>query len=328
MTPISEIFKIRYGSRGYDNKSVLDKGKTLLIASQGVDNGAFGFFDVPQKYQEPVITVPRTGSIGYAFVQLTPCNVTDDCMVLTPLEKVSTEYLFYVASVIRFSKWRYNYGRKITPKRLETLEIIHPNDFKANISYETLFEQLYPKSHETKQAQQKISGTRKFNVTELFDLERGHFHALDKLEKGKHLTVSRVTDNNGVVGFYEKPKKAKVFPAGTMTISTVTGDAFIQYEPFIATDNVVMCIPKIPLRETTLIYIQVLLNKSKWRYSYGRQCYKGSFEKTIIELPVNGDTLDEDYMESVVTKQPYWREFKEKILDYVSKVRSLAKDAG
>ena len=62
MTPINQLFKIRYGSHGYDNKSVLDEGKTLLIASQGVDNGAFGFFDVPQKYQEPVISVPRTGS--------------------------------------------------------------------------------------------------------------------------------------------------------------------------------------------------------------------------------------------------------------------------
>lgn len=124
MTPINQLFKICYGSHGYDNKSILDEGKTLLIASQGVDNGAFGFFDVPQKYQEPVISVPRTGSIGFAFVQTTPCNITDDCMVLIPLEKVTVEYLFYVAAVIRFSKWRYNYGRKITPKRLETLDII------------------------------------------------------------------------------------------------------------------------------------------------------------------------------------------------------------
>jgi len=112
-----------------------------------------------------------------------------------------------------------------------------------------------------------------------------------------------------------------------MTISTVTGDAFIQYEPFIATDNVVMCIPKNPLRETTLIYIQVLLNKSKWRYSYGRQCYKGSFEKTVIDLPIiNGDNLNEDYMETVVTKQPYWSEFKERILSYDQ--RSLSKTEG
>jgi hypothetical protein len=314
MTPLNDLFKIRYGSHGYDNKSVLDKGNTLLIASQGMDNGAYGFFDVPKKFQEPIITIPRTGSIGYAFVQLIPCNVTDDCMVLLSLEKMSVDYLFYVASVIRFSKWRYNYGRKITPKRIAKLEVVHPNEYSISVSYEKMLKQLYPKSQQTEHEKQKATATKRLNITQLFDLKRGHFHALDKLKKGKYLTISRVSDNNGVVGFYEKPKNAKVFPAGTMTISTVTGDAFMQYKPFIATDNVVMCIPKKPLRETTLIYIQVLLNKSKWRYSYGRQCYKGNFEKTMIDLPIKGAELDEDYMEFIITKQPYWNEFRQRIL--------------
>ena len=314
MTSLGDLFKIRYGSHGYDNKSILDKGKTLLIASQGVDNGAYGFFEIPEKFQEPIITVPRTGSIGFAFVQMTPCNVTDDCMVLTPLEKTSVEYLFYIASVIRFSKWRYNYGRKITPKRLEKLDVMRPDEYNAHVSYEKMLKQLYPRSQQTENGKEKTTTTKRYNIKQLFDLVRGHFHALDKLEKGNYITISRVSDNNGMVGFYEKPKKAKVFPAGTMTISTVTGDAFIQYKPFIATDNVVMCIPKKPLKETTLIYIQALLNKSKWRYSYGRQCYKGSFEKTMIVLPARGDDLDEDYIESVITKQPYWNDFKQRIL--------------
>ena len=323
MTSLNKLFKICYGSHGYDNKSVLDQGKTLLIASQSVDNGVFGFFDIPKKYQEPIITVPRTGSIGYAFVQLMSCNVTDDCMVLTPLEKMPIEYLFYVAAAIRFSKWRYNYGRKITPKRLEKLEIIHPDEYNMHISYEKMIKRLYPKSQKIKQSENKSADNiHKFQITQLFNLVRGHFHALDKLEKGSYLTISRVSDNNGLVGFYEKPKWAKVFPAGTMTISTVTGDAFIQYEPFIATDNVVMCIPQKPFRATTLIYIQALLNKLKWRYSYGRQCYKGSFEKTMITLPaINDDKLDEDYMELVVTKQPYWNEFKQRMLSRYKSIK-------
>lgn len=316
MTPLVKLFAIGYGSHGYINKSVLDRGNTLLIASQGVDNGAFGFFDIPKKYHEPFITVPRTGSIGYAFVQLTPCNVTDDCMVLLPLGKMSVEYLFYVASAIRFSKWRYNYGRKITPKRLKKLEVIPPEDFKIDASYADMLARLQPVKH---QSHLKTIGTaqvKRIQITKIFNLERGHFHAIDRLEKGNHATVSRVSDNNGVVGFYEKPRDAKIFPPGIMTISTVTGDAFIQYTPFIATDNVVMCIPKKPLRATTLIYIQALLNKSKWRYSYGRQCYKGNFEKTTIDLPVlRGDELDENYMQSIITRQPYWNEFKKRMLD-------------
>src|ERR1041385_8191577 len=118
MESLVKLFDIRYGDKGFPNKSYLDEGKTLLIASQGVDNGGYGFFDIRERFRDPIITVPRTGSIGYAFVQLDPCNVTDDCMVLTPRERFCKEYLFYVSAVIRRSKWRFNYGRKITPKRL------------------------------------------------------------------------------------------------------------------------------------------------------------------------------------------------------------------
>jgi hypothetical protein len=274
-----------------------------------VENGGYGFFDIPTAHKS---TVPRTGSIGYAFVQLNPCAITDDCLILTPKVKVAKEYLFYVASVVRRTRWRYNYGRKITPKRLSTIEIVPPSEFKSNLHYDSLFEQLYPKSKKGKFNPPENVQLKKFQITDLFELERGHFHAIDRLEQGKYPTVSRVSSDNGIVGFYDKPPKAKVFPAGLITVSTVTGDAFIQYAPFIATDNVVMCIPLKPYRISTLIYIQLLLNKVKWRYSYGRQCYKGNFQKTTIFLPVQSDgELDEDYMESVVSTRPYWNEFKE-----------------
>jgi len=72
-----------------------------------------------------------------------------------------------------------------------------------------------------------------------------------------------------------------------------------------------MCIPKREYRLTTLIYIQTFLNKVKWRYSYGRQCYKRIFKKTNIVLPIKEDgELDEEYMKEIVINQPYWKAFK------------------
>jgi len=85
--------------------------------------------------------------------------------------------------------------------------------------------------------------------------------------------------------------------------------------PFIATDNVVMCVPKRTLRIGTLLYIVTLLNKVKWRYSYGRQCYKGNLQKTVLNLPViKDDIIDEDYIEKLVTTLPYWDEYKARLL--------------
>jgi hypothetical protein len=71
----------------------------------------------------PFVTVPRTGSIGEAFVQLTPCGVTSDCLVLMPKAGTTIEDLFIAAAKIRHEKWRFNYGRKITPSRLSPFPI-------------------------------------------------------------------------------------------------------------------------------------------------------------------------------------------------------------
>ena len=46
-----------------------------------------------------------------------------------------------------------------------------------------------------------------------------------------------------------------------------------------------------------------MINKEKWRVSYGRQCYKTVFAKTNIFLPVNErKELDRDYMKKMVSE--------------------------
>jgi type I restriction-modification system DNA methylase subunit len=153
-------------------------------------------------------------------------------------------------------------------------------------------------------------GWKKYLVTEIFDLKRGHFHSLANLDPGAYPTISRVSTDNGMVGFFDKPDDARVWEPGTITVSTVTGDAFIQPVPFIATDNVVMCVPKkhygnLPL--SVLFFIQFMINDVKWRYSYGRQCYQRKFAKTEIVLPVTTQgKMDLGYMGEQVENATYW----------------------
>jgi len=151
---------------------------------------------------------------------------------------------------------------------------------------------------------------KSFYVTDLFELKRGHFHSIADLDPGAYPTISRSSTDNGLVGFYDKPAKAKVWPPGTISVSTVTGDAFLQPVPFIATDNVVLLTTKPEhkdLRLTTRLFIAVMINEVKWRYSYGRQCYQTKFATTKIMLPVKGLSLDEDFMQSAVECASYWK---------------------
>jgi type I restriction enzyme M protein len=115
---ISKYFDIYYGQKSLHSKEGLTPGNALVISSSGIDNGCYGFFDFDDVLEPPFVTVPSTGSIGRAHVQKWPCGVTDDCLILLPKKGTPRELLYIAAAVIRHERWRFNYGRKITPVRI------------------------------------------------------------------------------------------------------------------------------------------------------------------------------------------------------------------
>jgi hypothetical protein len=117
-TTIADLFDVFYGQGELENKDVLGRGKTLVISSSGLDNGAYGFFDFPDLLAPPFVTVPRTGSIGEARVQEFPCGATSDCLLLIPKPNVPIEALYVAAATLRDERWRFDYSRKMTPERI------------------------------------------------------------------------------------------------------------------------------------------------------------------------------------------------------------------
>ena len=126
----------------------------------------------------------------------------------------------------------------------------------------------------------------KRRLDEIFDLIRGDFHSLKDLADGPFPTVSRTEADNGVVGYFERPDGTVLHPHGLITVSTVNGDAFVQMEQFQATDNVVVCVPRRPMRRTSAYFIAGMINSQKWRYSYGRQPYIGKLSALTIRVPL------------------------------------------
>lgn len=63
--------------------------------------------------------------------------------------------------------------------------------------------------------------------------------------------------------------------------------------------------------KTTLIFITLLLNIERWRYGYGRKCYKQKLERLKIKLPVNdkGD-VDEGFIAEVMNNRDIFNYFK------------------
>lgn len=131
---LGSLFDIYYGEQGLENKDKLADGFLPVISSQGTDNGCYGFHDFDESIAHlvapPFVTVPRTGSIGEAFVQTWPCGVSSDCLLLIPQDGTDLDDLFIAASIIRLERWRFDYSRKITPERIGSVRVPRNKNLK------------------------------------------------------------------------------------------------------------------------------------------------------------------------------------------------------
>jgi type I restriction enzyme M protein len=115
---IGAYFDIAYGQKALHAKDALSPGISPVVSSSGMDNGCYGFFEFDDLIAPPFATIPSTGSIGEAHVQEWPCGVADDAVVLVPKTGVDPVLLYVAAAVVRQERWRFNYGRKLTPARI------------------------------------------------------------------------------------------------------------------------------------------------------------------------------------------------------------------
>lgn len=115
---IGDHFTIGYGQKALHSKEALGDGPALIVSSSGADNGCYGFFDFTDLLRPPFVSVPSTGSIGEAAVQTRPCGVVDDCLILVPKKNTPLEMLYVAAATLRREAWRFDYGRKMTPRRI------------------------------------------------------------------------------------------------------------------------------------------------------------------------------------------------------------------
>lgn len=297
---LNEFFKFHKAkSKGFED---YEKGNVAFVTNGFTNNGIVGY--VMPKKGDKVFNFEGIciSAFGEATVQKPPFlprgNGGSGLLVLEPKENITSEKLFQIAAYInQVHRWRFSYGRMANAQRVKNLEI----KISENIKLKNTIIDLIPYYKAPKKSYDKPKISI-FNITTFFDLERGQFHALDALKEGKYPTVSRVAYNNGIVGFFDKPKNAKIYPKGSITVATTTGDAFVQLDDFIATDNVVILLPKIKFSLEELFFVAAMINREKWRISYGRQCYKTIFAKTNIFLPVrDGNNIDHEYIKKIVS---------------------------
>lgn len=230
-------------------------------------------------------------------------------VILTPLESLPLEELYFYASQLNCYKWKFSYSRQVLIDRIKKLDLIEYKDIGLNIKRE--IEKILPTECPSKNDNIEHYNYKKIEIQKIFNLIKGDFKSLKSLFPGKIPTVSRKGIDNGITGYYSKPDGSELFSKGIITVSSLEGDAFIQVEDFIASDKVLILKPKLNLRLTTLFYIQYMINSEKWRFTYNRESQKTRFSLLKIFLPLNEKSknslkIDEDYIQKIVEDSYGW----------------------
>ncbi len=300
ITTIGKLFNIVYGQKEYHNKEWLDgdNGKNILISSKGVDNGVYGFFDIPNKFKAPIITVQGYGTIGQAFVQEYDCSVDDHMLILMPKKKMTLEELFQVAHQIRLTKWKYRYGRGITQGRLENEKI---KIIKSKINYSNFLKKNIP-SNKKREKIKSNGRTKLVPLVDLCEIKREYYYYVDEVDRTKEkIPYITTTESDNGVGVFcnEEP----IFEEKTLTVSLdgKSGLTFYQINSFIAGEKTAVLKLKDIKNRGVLIYIGAIIRLFSWRYNYARKLSIGRLRKILIPIPIKEDnSYDLDYIDKLV----------------------------
>lgn len=137
---IGQYFDIFYGQKELHSRDGMAPGDSLIISPTEQYNGTYGWLQFDNLIQPAFVTVAQTGSIGEAFVQTEPCGVNDDCLILLPKEnsRLPESTLFIAAALIRLERWRFSYGRKLTPARISNFHFERNKDLEKWVSQQLL----------------------------------------------------------------------------------------------------------------------------------------------------------------------------------------------
>ena len=134
------MFDIYYGMKELHSREGYANGPALVISPTEEYNGCYGWLEFPRLIKPPFVTVAQTGNIGEAFVQLEPCAVNDDCLIL--LAKMDADAtladLVLAAATLHSEKWRFTYGQKLTPPRIAGFQLASATEWQEWITEKLL----------------------------------------------------------------------------------------------------------------------------------------------------------------------------------------------
>ena len=300
------------GASGFANYGA---GQVAYVTNGFRNNGVLGF--VKPKPQDQVFESLAIVLSAFceATVQIPPFiargNGGSGLIVLVPKQPTPAAQLGFIAAYINTAlKWRFSWSRQATVERIRRLEIPELN--QQAVSFDV--RQLMPLSTPVVAPSWKLN-FKAFALDDLFELSAGDYHDGSGLPPGNVPLVSCGDADNGITRFVSVPTeriynhKLTISFNGMNTLTT-------KYHPydFATKDDVAVCSPRKPWLISTLVFIQSMMAREQWRYSYYRKCFMEKLKRQSVMLPAKGVKVDEGTIETVMASTTYWNALKPRLV--------------
>ncbi|MGG3573880.1 restriction endonuclease subunit S [Bacillus gobiensis] len=311
MIKIEEIFDVFYGTNLELNKlnQVRPEEGINFVSRTRSNNGISAVVERLENV-EPLkaglISVAASGnSVMETFVQPKPFYTGRDVYILrSKVEMTIKEKLFY-CMCLKKNRYRFNYGRQANRTLKELLVPKEIPDWVYNIELTNYEEIDQPFNPVNKNLDLYDREWKEFVYTELFNVLKGRRVVKQKIKPGNTPFVASIDSNNGIREFCDLPP---LFPGNVITVNYngSVGESFYQSDPFWASDDVNVLVPKFELNPYIAMFLITIIKKEKYRFNYGRKWHKERMENSIIKLPINTKGIpDWNFMDVYIKTLPY-----------------------
>ena len=323
---------------GKANNGMLDDGSDrIYLGAKKSDNGVMrrcaSNLALEQDGNCIIFICNGQGSVGYANYMNDTFIGTSD-IVAGYCDNMNEFVGEFMATVFCLERPKYSFGRKWKTHLKDTVVKL-PMKYNANgtpciddtkkysdegFIPDWQFMEGYIKSlhHKPLTTKNKAGQAPKLDVTKWGDYRIGELFNVklsagdikfDEIDKGNIPLVSSGETDNGIIGYIDKKGdgKAKIFDGNQITID-MFGNAHYQNNQFYAVSHgrVNILQPKFALTPHIGLFITTIINKERYKYSYGRAVYSNVSENMYIRLPQKaGGSPNWQFMEDYIKSLPY-----------------------
>lgn len=313
---VGELFKIRRGDRIVHDEDYFDcqddEFRYPVITTTTVNNGVDGFYNQVNCDGNCIVSGGEASGM-FTTYQEKPFWGLDTVRIYEPINFVMNKYIgMFLATELTYNMYRFSYGRKAKPDNMYTLDIKLPVDKFGSPDWQFMEDYIKslhykPLITENKKGQTPdldVQNWNEFLLYDYFDVVPGKYHYPEEYEEGITPYYSASNENNGIGSYIDLPPD---FEGNKIVTGKVGCTAFYAPEPFCATSDVNIFIPKFNMSQYVGLFIANVINYSEnYKWAYGRQCRVGNSKKIAIKLPVDAEgDPDWQFMEDYIKALPY-----------------------